>query len=138
MSAIERLREQAEGSSEPNLAPLIDIVFILLIFFVVTTTFAKDLGLEIQRPTASTAIELPARVVRVAVNPDGDITVDARPTSPWRLQDEVKQRLVNDLDKSVLVVADTEVEAGRLVEIMDACRSAGAANVALAVEEGLP
>lgn len=135
MSGLDRLREQAAAAEEPNLAPLIDIVFILLIFFVVTTTFAKDLGLDIQRPAASTAVEVPTRVVRVAVSPSGEVTVDARPTSPWRLEDEVKQRLVNDLEKSVLVVADTAVEAGKLVQIMDACRRAGANNVALAVEE---
>jgi len=135
VSGLDRLREQAAAAEEPNLAPLIDIVFILLIFFVVTTTFAKDLGLDIQRPAASTAVEVPTRVVRVAVSPSGEVTVDARPTSPWRLEDEVKQRLVNDLEKSVLVVADTAVEAGKLVQIMDACRRAGANNVALAVEE---
>lgn len=134
-SALSRLQQQAEATEEPNLAPLIDIVFILLIFFVVTTTFAKDLGIDIRRPAASTAVEMPTRVVRVAVGARGELTVDARPTSPWRLEDEVRQRLAHDLDKSVLVVADESVEARELVEVMDACRSAGAAQVALAVEQ---
>ena len=133
--SLRGLHVEAEPSEEPNLAPLIDIVFILLIFFVVTTTFAKDLGIDIQRPSASTAVEVPTRVLRVAVGAGGEFTVAARPTSPWRLEEEVRHRLTHEVDKSVLVVADQHVEAGKLVEVVDACRRAGASSVALAVEE---
>jgi biopolymer transport protein ExbD len=126
----------AEETESPNIAPLIDIVFILLIFFVVTTTFTKDLGLEIERPEASTATDTPSRVVRVAISSRGELTVDARPTSPWRLEDEVKERLTHYRDKTVLLVADKGVPAGKLVTIMDHCRRAGARDVAVAVEAG--
>ena len=121
-------------SEEPNVAPLIDIVFILLIFFVVTTTFARDLGIEVERPSASTATEQPANMIRVAVGRGGEIAVDGRPTSAWRLNVEVEDRLSNNTEKSVLVVADRSVDAKTLVEVMDACRKAGASQVALAVE----
>ena len=121
-------------SEEPNVAPLIDIVFILLIFFVVTTTFARDLGIDVERPSASTAIEQPANVVRVAVGRGGELAVDGRPTSAWRLSAEVQDRISDHTEKSVLVVADRRINAERLVEVMDACRQAGARQVALAVE----
>ena len=121
-------------SAEPNVAPLIDIVFILLIFFVVTTTFARDLGIDVERPSAGTAAEQPANVIRVAVGRSGELAVDGRPTSAWRLSAEVEDRMLGHLDKSVLVVADRNVDAETLVEIMDACRQAGALQVALAVD----
>lgn len=127
--------EEPDREEEPNVAPLIDIVFILLIFFVVTTTFAKDLGLDIERPKASSADEQPTSIVRVAVAEGEALTVDGRATSAWRLKDEVQDRLSTHLEKAVLVVADVAVEAKTLVRVMDDCRLAGAETVALAVEE---
>lgn len=130
-------REELERDEEPNVAPLIDIVFILLIFFVVTTTFAKDLGIDIERPQASSATEQVNHVVRVAVGHNDAVTVDGRATSPWRLRAEVEARLAHLVEKSVLVVADVQVDAETLVNVVDECRTAGATQVALAVEEEL-
>jgi len=119
---------------EVNITPLIDIVFILLIFFVVTTTFVHDLGLPIDRPQASTGEAQPLTLIRVAVSERGEITVDALPTSPWRVDAEVRDRLHDDPDASVLVVADRGVHADTLVHVVDACRRGGAQRIALAVE----
>ncbi len=121
-------------SEEPNVAPLLDIVFILLIFFVVTTTFARDLGIDVERPSAGSATEQAANVVRVAVGRGGEIAVDGRPTSAWRLGAEVEDRIAGNTEKSVLVVADRSIDAQTLVDVMDSCRLAGARQVALAVE----
>ncbi|HAN30547.1 MAG TPA: biopolymer transporter ExbD [Myxococcales bacterium] len=122
-------------NEEPNLAPLIDIIFILLIFFVVTTTFAKDLGIEVKRPKAGTATEQPAHLVRVAVGANGQFAVDGRATSSWRLEAEVEDRIAHCAEKSVLVVADRSIDAKTLVGVMDTCRKAGAVQVAVAVDE---
>jgi len=121
-------------SEEPNVAPLIDIVFILLIFFVVTTTFARDLGVEVERPSAGSATEQPANVVRVAIGRGGELAVDGRATSSWRLGAEVEDRISAYADKSVLVVADRSIDAKMLVDVMDTCRQAGAQQVAVAVD----
>lgn len=128
------LSEQTAEGGELDITPLIDIVFILLIFFVVTTTFVHDLGLPIERPQASTAHEQPASVVRVALSARGEITVDAEPTSPWRVESEVRDHLRDDVQATVLLVADKGVHADALVTVMDACRRGGAKHVALAVE----
>ncbi len=128
------LTDTPPPSEEPNVAPLIDIVFILLIFFVVTTTFARDLGIEVERPSAGSAIEQPANIVRVAVGRGGELAVDGRATSPWRLSAEVQDRISHYAEKSVLVVADRGVDAETLVDVMDTCRQAGARQVAIAVE----
>ena len=122
-------------NEEPNVAPLIDIVFILLIFFVVTTTFARDLGIDVDRPSAGSATEQPANLVRVAVGRGGELAVDGRATSSWRLAAEIEDRIAHYVEKSVLVVADRGIDAETLVDVMDTCRQAGARQVALAVEK---
>lgn len=121
-------------TEEPNVAPLIDIVFILLIFFVVTTTFARDLGIEVERPSAGSATEQSSNVVRVAVGRDGALAVDGRPTSAWRLGAEVEDRMTAYSEKAVLVVADRTIDAKTLVDVMDTCRQVGARQVAVAVD----
>ncbi|MBK6922205.1 MAG: biopolymer transporter ExbD [Deltaproteobacteria bacterium] len=131
-----QLAEETREGSALDITPLIDIVFILLIFFVVTTTFVHDLGIDVERPQASTAREQPSEIVRVAVSERGEVTVDARPTSSWRIEAEVRDRLTGARDGAVLLVADKGVHAETLVSVMDACRRAGASSVALAVEAG--
>ena len=130
-----RLAQQVSDEEEINLAPLIDVVFILLIFFVVTTTFSKELGLDIDRPKAASGKPQSASIVRVAVSPQGELTVNARPTSPWRVEQEVREAMASLRDKQALVVSDQAVEAGQLVRLVDACKRAGAQNVAIAVQQ---
>jgi len=129
-----QIAEESREAGGLDITPLIDIVFILLIFFVVTTTFVHDLGIDVERPQATTASEQPARVVRVAISSRGEITVDGRSASPWRVEAEVRERLGEEAETSVLLVADRGVVAEQLVAIMDACRKAGAKHVALAVD----
>lgn len=132
---IGQLSNEVTEGAELNITPLIDIVFILLIFFVVTTTFVHELGLPIERPDSGTATEQPHDVVRVAVSRQGEITVDAQPTSPWRVEAEVRARLREHADASVVVIADKGATAEIIVDAIDACRRAGAEGVALGVED---
>lgn len=129
-----QLSDEITEGGDLNITPLIDIVFILLIFFVVTTTFVHELGLPIDRPDSSTATEQAPDVVRVAISRQAEITVDAQPTSRWRVEAEVRARLRDEAHSAVLVIADRGAVADVLVEVMDACRRAGAQNVALGVE----
>ncbi|MEM6296261.1 MAG: biopolymer transporter ExbD [Myxococcota bacterium] len=131
---IGQLSNDVSEGAELNITPLIDIVFILLIFFVVTTTFVHELGLPIERPDASTATDQPSEVVRVAVSRQGEITVDAQPTSPWRVEAEVRAKLRDRADAAVVVIADRGAVAEVIVDAIDACRRAGAEGVALGVE----
>ncbi|MEL6761507.1 MAG: biopolymer transporter ExbD [Myxococcota bacterium] len=126
---------EAAGLDEPNITPLIDVVFILLIFFMVTTTFTQDLGLDIDRPEASSGRRLSSRIVRIAVDPRGALTVDSQPTRSWGLEDALRARLDLTQEKAVLVISDRRVEATVLVDVIDAANRAGASEVSLAVEE---
>ncbi len=116
----------------PNITPLIDVVFILLIFFVVSTTFIKDMNLELQRPQASSSTPISGKEIRVYVDKDGTIYVNQETTRLWVLQGRIRDMLRASTSKTVLVVADKDVRVKRLIEVVDQCRLAGAKDVAIA------
>lgn len=120
-----------------DISPLIDVVFILLIFFMVTTTFVKDLKLEIDRPTASSSNRAESDVVRVLIDENGDIYVDSQQIKLWALQNKVRDLLAESTEKSVLVITDESVPVSTLVGVVDECRLSGAAEVAVATESEL-
>lgn len=128
-------RRNARDTEEINIAPLIDMVFILLIFFMVSTTFVRDLQLDLERPGASTAAVADTRAVRVQVDRRGSIFLDGQAVQPWMLEGRVRDRLSNATLKTVVVTADKSLDTGALVDVVDACRMAGAEHVGLAVEE---
>lgn len=120
-----------------DISPLIDVVFILLIFFMVTTTFVKDLKLEIDRPTASSSNRAESDVIRVSIDENGDIYVDNQQIKLWALQNKVRDLLAESTEKSVLVITDESVPVSTLVGVVDECRLSGASEVAVATESEL-
>ena len=123
--------------ADVNIAPLIDMVFILLIFFMVTTTFIKDNKLEIERPGAKTAETSNRRSLRVAIGRRDEIFVDGKPVKEWMLQARIREIHSRARVDSILVVSDRRVETGTLVKVVDQCRLAGVGDVAVAVEQEL-
>ena len=120
---------------EINISPLIDMTFILLIFFMVTTTFVKDMEIDIERPGAKTAQQADQRTLRVNLDRRGHVFVDARPVKPWMLQSRVRELLSRSRIKKVLVITDRRVDSGRLIDVVDQCRLGGAQEVGVAVEQ---
>lgn len=116
------------------MAPLIDMVFLLLVFFAVSTTFAKDMALTLQRPSASSAAPASSKAIRVFIDRGGSVYVSEQPVKPWMVQSRVRDLLAVSTAKKVLVVADRLVPSERLVEVVDQCRLGGAADVAVATE----
>ncbi|MBN2701226.1 MAG: ExbD/TolR family protein [Methylohalobius sp. ZOD2] len=131
---MRRLRQDTEQESRVDISPLIDVVFILLIFFVVTTTFVKDMNLDINRPSASSATMAPSKAVRIYIDNQGAVYIDEQPVRVWMVQSKVRT-LLRGGSEDVLVVTDTEVPAGRLVEVVDQARLAGAKNVGVATQQ---
>ena len=132
---IESFRHQGtDASEEVNIAPLIDMVFILLIFFMVSTTFVRDMNLDLERPGASSAELADARALRVQVDSRGNVYVDGDPVKAWMLETRVRDYLSQRRYTNVLVVADRRVDTGSLVEVVDQCRLAGAEHVGVSVE----
>jgi biopolymer transport protein ExbD len=128
------LARRRRDSQEINIGPLIDMVFILLIFFMATTTFIRDAKVDITRPGAKTAKASDSRALRVTVGPRGELFVDTKPVKPWMLQARVRDAISGQRIQTVLVIADQRVDTGRLVEVVDQCRLAGAKDVGVAVD----
>ncbi|KIM11728.1 MAG: biopolymer transporter ExbD [Sulfurovum sp. FS08-3] len=126
-----RLRSKKESVDNIDLSPLIDMVFILLIFFMVTTTFVKDMKLDINRPAASSASRSDTKVVRVYIDSSSEIYIDNQPVKLWAIQSKVRDLLRTTTDKSVLVVTDTNIPVDVLINVVDECRMSGAKDVAV-------
>ena len=133
---IRRQRKQTEVGID--LTACIDMTFILLIFFMVSTTFVKDMKIDIDRPGASTQTLASTKSVRVYIDKQGGTYLEGEPIQVWVIQSRLRDLLKGMTAKSVLVVTDEVVPAGRLVEVVDQARLAGAEDIGVAtsVEAG--
>jgi len=130
-----RYRESKEQVQDLNISPLIDMVFILLIFFMVSTTFVKDMKLELDRPSASSASTASTKAIRLYIDNTGAVYLDGESIRMWVIQSRVRDLLKTKTQKSVLVVTDENVPSGKLVEVVDQARLAGAQDVGVATEK---
>lgn len=130
-----RYREKKEAIQDINISPLIDMVFILLIFFMVSTTFVKDMKLDLDRPAASSAVTASTKAIRLYIDSSGETYLDGEPVRVWVIQSRLRDQLKSSTAKSVLVVTDDGVAAGKLVEVVDQARLAGATDVGVATVE---
>jgi biopolymer transport protein ExbD len=135
------VRKSLRGSGagvEINMAPLIDMVFLLLIFFAVTTSFVKEAGIDVQRASAATAEVREQGSILIGVSPDGDVFMEGKKIDVRSVRGLVERALAEDPQGGVVVVADKRSMTGAVVKVMDQCRLAGAKNVSLAAkrEEG--
>jgi len=117
-----------------NISPLIDMVFILLIFFAVSTTFVKDLQVELERPNAQTSAAASSKSVRVYIDRAGSVYVDEQPVNSWMVQSVVRDLLAISASDTVLVIADRLTPTELLIEVVDQAKLAGAAEVGVATE----
>jgi len=131
--SVQQRRNQA-GSAVVDIAPLIDIVFILLIFFLVTTTFVRDTGVTVNRPQASITRVLEPTSMRVSIAVSGAIYTEGESVSLDQLRDRVRRFVSRERQRAVIVIPDRAVPSGRLIEVMDAARAAGAQDVAVATK----
>ncbi len=115
-----------------NMSPLIDMVFLLLIFFVVTTSFVKESGIEVSRSTASTAEVKENASIMIGVTTEGEVYMEGKQVDVRSVRGLVERALAEDPEAGVVVVADKGSETGDVVKVMDQCRLAGAQSVSLA------
>ncbi|MHC5040188.1 MAG: ExbD/TolR family protein [Planctomycetota bacterium] len=135
MIELDKHRKSKRPGTELNIAPLIDMIFILLIFFLVTTTFTQETGVEVNRPAASTATKLEKESFLVAVTQDGSIYVQNRIVDLLDLRALVQEALKGDPEKPVVILADRSSMTGQVIAVMDECTLAGATKVAVAAAE---
>ena len=128
-----RWRQKNEAQADVNLTPLIDMVFTLLLFFVVSASFAKESGVDVNRPEAVTAESRNPSVI-ISVDAGNIIwvdnhTIDLRSVKSWMIR-----FLVESPEGAVVIAADTMARSGMLIQVLDACREAGAKNVSVATK----
>ncbi|MFN2354829.1 MAG: ExbD/TolR family protein [Desulfopila sp.] len=134
MLNISASRRANRSTVELNMAPLIDMVFILLIFFLVTTSFVKETGIEVSRPTAATAVTNEKATILIGIDAHNHIYIENREVDVRAVRANVERALAENPEGSVVVVADKASATGTAIQVMDGCRMAGAQNVSLAAK----
>ena len=130
-----RIRKKNE-ESEINITPMLDIVFIMLIFFIVTTSFVKEISIDVNRPTKSPIKEQKkSDVISVRILDSGQILIQERLISLDAVRSNIESNLELKPQASVVVVSDRDADAGLLVKVIDQSRLAGARNVSLAAQK---
>jgi biopolymer transport protein ExbD len=125
------LSEQAEHGVDVNMSPLIDCVFLLLIFFIVTTVFIEETGVEIQKPQAASAQDMEKHSIMIALTADGKVVFGGREIGVNGVRGVVALQL-REKDAPVIILADADARASPLVEVIDECKLAGAKQVSIA------
>ena len=133
MIGVRRLMEQDADDPVINVSPLIDMVFILLIFFLVTTSFVQETGVDVDKPRATSVSPTEAESIRIGISAGGAIHLDGRQVSLLSLRAAVRERL-RGRDRPVVIVSDENATTRMLVDVMDECKLAGAERISLAAE----
>ena len=128
-------RSRARDESTIDITPMLDIVFIMLIFFIVTTTFIKETGVEVNRPNASTAVADERGNILIAITENNEIYIDKRLIDLRAVRANVERLKAENPEGSVIIQADQNSKTGLLVETMDQVRLAGVQNVSIAAEK---
>ncbi len=119
--------------AEINITPMLDIVFIMLIFFIVTTSFVKEVGIDVNRPSNAPVQEQKmSEVVAIRIDETGLISVQNREVDIRAVRANIESELATKPDASVVVISDRNADAGLLVRVIDQARVAGAEKVSLA------
>ncbi|MED5524395.1 ExbD/TolR family protein [Gallaecimonas pentaromativorans] len=132
--ARRRVRQEEEASID--MTPMLDIVFIMLIFFIVTTSFVKESGIDVNRPTAATATKKKAANIFIAIKENGEIYMEKRQVDVERVRANVEKMLAETPEASVVIQADKNSKHGVVVQVMDQVKAAGVDKISVAADPG--
>ena len=121
-----------EEESDIDLTPMLDVVFIMLIFFIVTASFVKEAGIDVNKPEATTAVMKERANILVAIDSGNQIWIDKRQVDPRSVRANIERLHAENPQGTVVIQADKDSKNERLVQVMDAARAAGVYNVAIA------
>ncbi len=127
-------RSTTEQISDIDMTPMLDIVFIMLIFFIVTTSFVKESGIDVNRPNAQTAERKEQGHIIVSIRSNGDIWIDKRQIDVRALRANVARLHAENPLGSVIIAADKDAKTQALVQVMDQVRLAGIMNASIATD----
>ena len=126
---------RTDENSDINLTPMLDVVFIMLIFFIVTATFIKDPGIDVFRPTAETGVEKPTVSVLVAVGPNGEIWIDRKSVDEGGVRAAIERIHAENPAGGLVVQADKAAKYSKVKAVLGAARAAGIEQVAVSTTE---
>jgi biopolymer transport protein ExbD len=131
-------RRHAPESEETgiDLAPMLDFVMNLLIFFIITTSFVKEAGITVTRPEAETAEDQQNGNILIAIRPNGDVWMDKRQVDVSEVRSIIERLHVERPDDTVVLIADRESETGVLTKVMDQVKLGGVKDVSIAAAPG--
>ncbi len=125
----------ADDETNIDITPMLDVVFIMLIFFIVTATFVKESGIDVNRPDAATAVKKEKANILIAINENNEIWVDRRQVDIRSVRPNIERLHAENPQGSVVIQADKRAYTETLIKVMDAARAAGVFNVAIAAQE---
>ena len=124
---------QEDEAEEINMTPMLDVVFIMLIFFIVTASFVKEAGIDVNRPEAATAVKKERANILVAISEQGEIWINKRQVDVRAVQANIERLKAENPQGSVVIQADRKATTETLIKVMDASRAAGVFDVEVRV-----
>ena len=125
---------QEEESEEINLTPMLDVVFIMLIFFIVTATFIKEAGIQVDRPDTFTADQQDDAAILIAISANDEIWIDRKEREPQAIRGIIERLHAENPKGSIVIQADEDSTNEKLVMVMEAAKAAGVSNVSIAAD----
>ncbi len=126
---------EGEDDAAIDISPLIDCIFILLIFFIVTTTFVEETGIEVDKPQAASASDLEKQSVMIAVTAEGQIVYGGKEIGMSGVQSTVRRFVEKDESTPVIIQVDEKAPSGLFVRVIDEAKLGGAAKVSVATQK---
>jgi biopolymer transport protein ExbD len=120
-----------EEEASIDLTPMLDVVFIMLIFFIVTASFIKEAGIDVSRPTATTLDRIPEANILIAISPADEIWIDKKIVEPRFVKAQIERMHAENPKGAIVIQADEESTNEALTVVMEAAKQAGVANVAI-------
>lgn len=130
--SISSIRNRRARTTEINMAPLIDMIFILLIFFLVTTSFVKESGVDVQRPVAESAESKESTNMIIGIDEKGQVYIQGKHIDVRSVRSRMNQYVLETPKGSVVIAADKKSATDTLIQVLDACRLAGVQNISIA------
>lgn len=130
------IKKRSRRESLIDISPMMDMVFILLIFFIVTSTFTRETGIDVTKPKASSAKELAKESILVGITRQGTIHINETQVNLSSLQTILKQMMAESPDRPVIIVSDRDAPSGAIVDVLDECNIAKVRKVSISAEEG--
>ncbi|MDF1762485.1 MAG: biopolymer transporter ExbD [Oleibacter sp.] len=124
----------AAEEGEIDITPMLDVVFIMLIFFIVTASFVKESGIEVNRPDANTSMAKPKANILIGINANNEIWINKRQVEESQVRANIERMHAENPQGTVVIQADEEAKTRKLVAVMDAARAAGVYDISLATE----